>query len=109
VNRKLGVARVFDLSATPFFLSGSGYAEGTLFPWTMSDFSLMDAIECGIVKLPRVPVAENIPGMRCRCIGTCGRTLARTCPKRAGAPAGLWIRCACQPAADGSPGAVRSL
>jgi type III restriction enzyme len=62
VNRKLGVARVMDLSATPFFLSGSGYAEGTLFPWTMSDFSLMDAIECGIVKLPRVPVADNIPG-----------------------------------------------
>ena len=62
VNRKLGVTRVMDLSATPFFLSGSGYAEGTLFPWTMSDFSLMDAIECGIVKLPRVPVAENIPG-----------------------------------------------
>jgi len=62
VNRKLGVSRVIDLSATPFFLSGSGYVEGTLFPWTMSDFSLMDAIECGIVKLPRVPVAENIPG-----------------------------------------------
>ena len=62
VNRKLGVSRVMDLSATPFFLRGSGYAEGTLFPWTMSDFSLMDAIECGIVKLPRVPVAENIPG-----------------------------------------------
>ena len=62
VNRKIGVARVLDLSATPFFLRGSGYAEGTLFPWTMSDFSLMDAIECGIVKLPRVPVAENIPG-----------------------------------------------
>ena len=62
VNHKLGVARVMDLSATPFFLSGSGYAEGTLFPWTMSDFSLMDAIECGIVKLPRVPVAQNIPG-----------------------------------------------
>jgi type III restriction enzyme len=62
VNRKLGITRVLDLSATPFFLSGSGYAEGTLFPWTMSDFSLMDAIECGIVKLPRVPVADNIPG-----------------------------------------------
>ena len=62
VNRKLGISRVFDLSATPFFLRGSGYAEGTLFPWTMSDFSLMDAIECGIVKLPRVPVSENIPG-----------------------------------------------
>jgi type III restriction enzyme len=62
VNRKLGIARVIDLSATPFFLQGSGYREGTLFPWTMSDFSLMDAIECGIVKLPRVPVADNIPG-----------------------------------------------
>ncbi|MGX2040273.1 BPTD_3080 family restriction endonuclease [Methylocaldum sp. MU1018] len=62
VNRKLGLLRVIDLSATPFFLRGSGYAEGTLFPWTMSDFSLMDAIECGIVKLPRVPVADNIPG-----------------------------------------------
>lgn len=62
VNRKLNIKRVIDLSATPFFLRGSGYAEGTLFPWTMSDFSLMDAIECGIVKLPRVPVADNIPG-----------------------------------------------
>jgi len=62
VHRKLGLYRVVDLSATPFFLRGSGYAEGTLFPWTMNDFSLMDAIECGIVKLPRVPVADNIPG-----------------------------------------------
>jgi type III restriction enzyme len=62
VNRKLGLARTIDLSATPFFLRGSGYVEGTLFPWTMCDFSLMDAIESGIVKLPRVPVAENIPG-----------------------------------------------
>lgn len=61
VRRQLGVSQVFDLSATPFFLRGSGYIEGTLFPWTMSDFSLMDAIECGIVKLPRVPVADNIP------------------------------------------------
>ena len=62
VKRKLGVRQVVDLSATPFFLRGSGYAEGTLFPWTVSDFSLMDAIESGIVKLPRVPVADNIPG-----------------------------------------------
>ena len=61
VKRVLGVQRVIDLSATPFFLRGSGYAEGTLFPWTVNDFSLMDAIECGIVKLPRVPVADNIP------------------------------------------------
>lgn len=62
VSRKLGVQRIIDLSATPFFLSGSGYREGTLFPWTVSDFSLMDAIECGIVKLPRVPITDNLPG-----------------------------------------------
>ena len=62
VQRKLGIGQVVDLSATPFFLRGSGYNEGTLFPWTVSDFSLMDAIESGIVKLPRVPVADNIPG-----------------------------------------------
>lgn len=62
VKRKLGVPLVHDLSATPFFLCGSGYIEGALFPWTMGDFSLMDAIECGIVKLPRVPVADNVEG-----------------------------------------------
>ncbi len=61
VKRTLGLQQVVDLSATPFFLRGSGYAEGTLFPWTVCDFSLMDAIECGIVKLPRVPVSDNIP------------------------------------------------
>jgi type III restriction enzyme len=62
LDRKLskGVRAVYDLSATPFFLRGSGYEEGTLFPWVVSDFSLMDAIESGIVKLPRVPVTDNL-------------------------------------------------
>lgn len=31
VQRRLGLNRVIDLSATPFFLHGSGCAEGTLF------------------------------------------------------------------------------
>jgi type III restriction enzyme len=53
--------QVYDLSATPFFLRGSGYDEGQLFPWVVSDFSLIDAIECGIVKVPRVPV-QDVPG-----------------------------------------------
>jgi type III restriction enzyme len=60
VSRQIGIFRVMDLTATPFFLKGSGYRENTVFRWTMSDFSLMDAIECGIVKLPRVPVSDNI-------------------------------------------------
>jgi type III restriction enzyme len=59
VKAKLGLKVVYDLSATPFFLRGSGYPEGTLFPWVVSDFSLIDAIECGIVKVPRVPVSDD--------------------------------------------------
>ena len=59
VKAKLGVKVVYDLSATPFFLRGSGYSEGTLFPWVASDFSLIDAIESGVVKVPRVPVADD--------------------------------------------------
>ena len=59
VHRKIGVKVVYDLSATPFFLRGSGWPEGTLFPWVVSDFSLIDAIESGIVKVPRVPVDDN--------------------------------------------------
>ena len=88
VNRKLGLARVIDLSATPFFLSGSGYAEGTLFPWTMSDFSLMDAIECGIVKLPRVPVAENIPGDEMPMFRNLWENIRKDMPKKGRGQAG---------------------
>ena len=58
LSEKTAVKNIYDLSATPFFLRGSGYPEGTLFPWTVSDFSLMDAIESGIVKLPRVPIKD---------------------------------------------------
>lgn len=59
VAAKIGIKAVHDLSATPFFLRGSGYSEGTLFPWVVSDFSLIDAIESGIVKVPRVPVDDD--------------------------------------------------
>lgn len=58
LGKTVELRAVHDLSATPFFLRGSGHAEGRLFPWVVSDFSLMDAIECGIVKLPRLPVDD---------------------------------------------------
>jgi type III restriction enzyme len=58
-DRKLGIDAIYDLSATPFFLRGSGYPEGTLFPWVVSDFDLLDAIESGIVKVPRLPVLDD--------------------------------------------------
>jgi len=62
IARKVGVKAVYDLSATPFYLKGSGYNEGYIFPWVVSDFSLMDAIESGIVKVPRVPVDDDAVG-----------------------------------------------
>jgi type III restriction enzyme len=88
VNRKLGVLRVIDLSATPFFLSGSGYAEGTLFPWTVSDFSLMDAIECGIVKLPRVPITDNIPDAEVPMFRNLWEHIGKQLPKKSRTAAG---------------------
>lgn len=60
VAQEIGISRVIDLSATPFFLRGSGYAEGTPFPWTVSEFSLMDAIESGVVKQPRAAAADGV-------------------------------------------------
>lgn len=59
IHAALGVRAVYDVSATPFYLKGSGNPEGTLFPWVVSDFALIDAIEAGLVKVPRVPVADN--------------------------------------------------
>jgi type III restriction enzyme len=82
IARTLGVSRIVDLSATPFFLSGSGYAEGSLFTWTMSDFSLMDAIECGIVKLPRVPIADNIPGAEMPIFRELWKHIGKDMPKK---------------------------
>ncbi|MBF4999762.1 DEAD/DEAH box helicase family protein [Nocardia sp. BSTN01] len=62
IARRVGIKQIYDLSATPFYLSGSGYNEGYIFPWTASDFSLMDAIESGIVKVPRTPVDDDAAG-----------------------------------------------
>ena len=57
--QKKNINAVIDLSATPYFLQGSGYPEGTMFPWTVNDFSLLDALESGVVKIPRLPVESD--------------------------------------------------
>jgi len=59
INAVRGINFCADFSATPFYIKGSGYDEGAPFPWIVSDFGLVDAIECGIVKIPRVPVATD--------------------------------------------------
>jgi type III restriction enzyme len=56
---KQGISFCVDLSATPFYLKGSGFEEGQPFPWLVSDFGLVDAIESGIVKIPRLPVKDD--------------------------------------------------
>jgi len=49
------VALVTDLSATPWYGSGSPKPEGSLFEWLVSDFSVYDAFESGLVKVVRLP------------------------------------------------------
>jgi type III restriction enzyme len=43
------------LSATPFYIQGSGNEVGKPFPWIVCDFGLLDAIESGLVKIPQLP------------------------------------------------------
>ena len=59
INAACGIGVCVDLSATPFYIQGSGYPEGSPFPWIVSDFSLVDAIEAGITKIPRLPALDN--------------------------------------------------
>jgi type III restriction enzyme len=59
LNRSVGVRACLDFSATPFYIQGSGQIEGAPFPWLVSDFGLVDAIESGIVKIPRLPVSDT--------------------------------------------------
>ena len=58
-DEQCGIALCVDLSATPFYIKGSGHPEGQPFPWLVSDFGLVDAIECGVVKIPRLPVEDT--------------------------------------------------
>ncbi|MBX2997131.1 MAG: DEAD/DEAH box helicase family protein [Caldilineaceae bacterium] len=58
-NNGEGIKFCVDLSATPFYIGGSGYTEGQPYPWIVSDFGLVDAIESGIVKIPRLPVSDT--------------------------------------------------
>lgn len=59
VHRDREVLRCVDFSATPMYLPGTGHAPWTPFEWVVSDFALVDAIESGLVKIPRMPVDDN--------------------------------------------------
>jgi type III restriction enzyme len=55
IGKAARVNLVLDLSATPWYGSGSPKPEGTLFEWLVSDFSVYDAFESGLVKVVRLP------------------------------------------------------
>jgi type III restriction enzyme len=59
LHRDRQVLRCVDFSATPMYVSGSGHEAWTPFPWVVSDFALVDAIESGLVKIPRIPTDDN--------------------------------------------------
>lgn len=59
IAQRFKLRAVYDLSATPYYLSGSGYPAYSLFPWTVSDFGLIEAIEAGLVKIPFLPVDDS--------------------------------------------------
>jgi len=59
ISRRFKVQQVYDLSATPYYLKGSGYQSYDLFPWTVIDFGLIEAIESGLVKIPFLPESDN--------------------------------------------------
>lgn len=59
IAKKFKLQSVYDLSATPYYLTGSGYTPYSLFPWVVSDFGLIEAIESGLVKIPFLPESDN--------------------------------------------------
>jgi len=66
IAKKRGIQFCVDLSATPYFLGRVGQETNRPFPWVVSDFGLIDAIESGLVKVPQLAVRDNtgreIPG-----------------------------------------------
>ena len=59
VNKMRGINFCVDLSATPYFLGRMGQEQNKPFPWIVSDFGLIDAIESGLVKIPQLAIRDT--------------------------------------------------
>ncbi len=66
IQKLRGINFCLDLSATPYFLGRVGQETNRPFPWVVSDFGLIDAIESGLVKIPQLAIRDTtgaaIPG-----------------------------------------------
>jgi len=59
IHRHREVLRAIDCSATPMYAGSFKGRAWTPFEWIVSDFALVDAIESGLVKIPRTPTDDN--------------------------------------------------
>lgn len=59
IVQRFKVRTIYDLSATPYYLTGSGYDPYSLFQWVVSDFGLIEAVESGLVKIPFLPTRDD--------------------------------------------------
>jgi type III restriction enzyme len=59
IHRHRGINFCVDLSATPYFLNRVNKDANKPFPWVVSDFGLVDAIESGLVKIPQLPIRDT--------------------------------------------------
>jgi len=59
INKQRGINFSVDLSATPYFLGRIGQEQNRPFPWIVSDFGLIDAIESGLVKIPQLAIRDT--------------------------------------------------
>jgi type III restriction enzyme len=66
IQKLRGINFCVDLSATPYFLGRVGQETNRPFPWVVTDFGLIEAIESGLVKIPQLAVRDTtgsaIPG-----------------------------------------------
>jgi type III restriction enzyme len=66
IHRLRGINLCVDFSATPYYLSRVSAQANRPFPWVVSDFGLVDAIESGLTKVPQLAVRDTsgapIPG-----------------------------------------------
>lgn len=59
VNKLRNINFCVDFSATPYFLGKAGKNTNRIFPWTVSNFDLQDAIESGLVKIPQLAARDS--------------------------------------------------
>lgn len=60
IHRDREVLRCLDFSATPMYPGAVGGDKAWRpFEWVVSDFGLVDAIESGLVKVPRIPTDDD--------------------------------------------------